>query len=61
MRINQPAIASHLGAPEGVAAGLLVCERAGLYVRHLEARDGAPSGVLVAPEALLHTLLEQGL
>jgi len=44
-----------------VAAGLLVCERAGLYVRRLEARDGAPPGVLVAPEALLHTLLEQGL
>jgi myo-inositol-1(or 4)-monophosphatase len=44
-----------------VAAGLLVCERAGLRVRRLEARDGAPAGVLVAPEALVDSLIAQRL
>ena len=39
-----------------VTAGLLICERAGLSVRRLEAADGAPPGVLVAPEALLEPL-----
>jgi myo-inositol-1(or 4)-monophosphatase len=41
-----------------VAAGLLVCARAGLEERRLEARDGAPAGVLVAPEPLVEPLLE---
>jgi myo-inositol-1(or 4)-monophosphatase len=40
-----------------VAAGLLICERAGLGVRRLEATDALPAGVLVAPEALLEPLL----
>src|SRR5947209_2443974 len=40
-----------------VAAGLLVCARAGLSVRRLEATGGAPAGVLVAPEALVEPLL----
>jgi myo-inositol-1(or 4)-monophosphatase len=41
-----------------VAAGLLVCERAGLSVRRLEERDGLPAGVLVAPEPLLEPLFD---
>ena len=41
-----------------VAAGLLVCARAGLEARRLEARNGAPAGVLVAPEPLVEPLLE---
>ena len=41
-----------------VAAGLLLCERAGLRVRRLEPRDGLPAGVLVAPPALLEALGE---
>ena len=41
-----------------VAAGLLLCERAGLRVRRLEATDTLPAGVLVAPEALLEPLFE---
>ena len=35
-----------------VSAGLLLCERAGLEVRTLEARGDLPPGVLVAPAAL---------
>ena len=35
-----------------VSAGLLLCERAGLEVRTLEARADLPPGVLVAPAAL---------
>ena len=42
--------------PWDVAAGLLVCERAGLGVRRLAAADGAPAGVLVGPPALLEAL-----
>jgi myo-inositol-1(or 4)-monophosphatase len=40
-----------------VAAGLLLCERAGLVTRRLEATDALPAGVLVAPEALIESLL----
>ena len=40
-----------------VAAGLLLCERAGLSVRRLEASGPLPAGVLVAPEALIEPLL----
>jgi myo-inositol-1(or 4)-monophosphatase len=40
-----------------VAAGLLLCERAGLAVRRLGARDVLPAGVLVAPPALIDELL----
>jgi len=40
-----------------VAAGLLLCERAGLEVRRLPARDALPAGVLVAPGALIEPLL----
>jgi myo-inositol-1(or 4)-monophosphatase len=39
-----------------VAAGLLICRRAGLAVRRLEESDGLPAGVLVAPEPLLEPL-----
>jgi myo-inositol-1(or 4)-monophosphatase len=41
-----------------VAAGLLVCERAGLSVRRLEPAGALPAGVLVAPAALLEPLLD---
>ncbi len=41
-----------------VAAGLLLCERAGLQVRRLETRDGLPAGVLVAPPGLVDQLGE---
>jgi myo-inositol-1(or 4)-monophosphatase len=44
--------------PWDVAAGLLLCERAGLGVRRLAAADGVPAGVLVAPPALLEPLGE---
>jgi myo-inositol-1(or 4)-monophosphatase len=40
------------------AAGELVCARAGLEVVQLPAQDGLPSGVLVAPPALLEPLHE---
>jgi myo-inositol-1(or 4)-monophosphatase len=40
------------------AAGALVCQRAGLVVRMLEARDGMPDGVVVAPPALIDELFE---
>src|SRR5262249_54596433 len=39
-----------------VAAGLLLCEGAGLEVRRLEARGDLPAGVLVAPPALAEQL-----
>jgi myo-inositol-1(or 4)-monophosphatase len=39
-----------------VAAGLLLCERAGLRVRRLDATGELPAGVLVAPEPLLEPL-----
>jgi myo-inositol-1(or 4)-monophosphatase len=39
-----------------VAAGVLLCERAGLLVRELPARDGLPWGVLAAPPGLVEEL-----
>lgn len=41
-----------------VAAGLMLCEAAGLAVVDLPARDGLPAGVLVAPRGLAEPLLE---
>jgi myo-inositol-1(or 4)-monophosphatase len=41
-----------------IAAGALVCERAGLQVHELPERDGLPWGVLVAPASLAQPLLE---
>ena len=41
-----------------IAAGALVCERAGLQVRELPEREGLPWGILVAPPALAEPLLE---
>jgi myo-inositol-1(or 4)-monophosphatase len=39
-----------------LAAGELLCQRAGLAVRHLEPTPPAGSGVLVAPEAIVDAL-----
>jgi myo-inositol-1(or 4)-monophosphatase len=39
-----------------VTAGMMLCAAAGLEVRTLEARDGLPPGVLVAPAALAEDL-----
>jgi myo-inositol-1(or 4)-monophosphatase len=39
-----------------LAAGELLCTRAGLVVRELEARPPAGTGVLVAPDALVDPL-----
>ncbi len=39
-----------------LAAGLLICEAAGLHTRVLPARDGMPDGVLVAPAGLIEPL-----
>jgi myo-inositol-1(or 4)-monophosphatase len=41
-----------------VAAGALICERAGLQVRELPERDGLPWGVLVAPDTLVDDLID---
>ena len=41
-----------------IAAGALVCERAGLQVLELPARENLPWGILVAPPALAGPLLE---
>lgn len=41
-----------------VAAGVLICERAGLQVRELAERENLPWGVLVAPAGLLEELME---
>jgi len=41
-----------------VAAGVLMCERAGLQIRELPERDGLPWGVLISPPALVAELLE---
>jgi myo-inositol-1(or 4)-monophosphatase len=38
------------------AAGALICERAGLVVRPLGPRDGLPSGIVVAPGAIIDEL-----
>lgn len=40
-----------------IAAGALVCERAGLEVRELRARGEAPAGLLAAPAGLVEPLL----
>jgi myo-inositol-1(or 4)-monophosphatase len=42
--------------PWDVAAGALLCRRAGLEVRDLPERDGLPYGVLAGPPALLDEL-----
>jgi myo-inositol-1(or 4)-monophosphatase len=44
--------------PWDIAAGALICERAGLEVRELPERDGLPLGVLAAAPALVEPLLE---
>ena len=44
--------------PWDIAAGALVCERAGLSVRELEEHEDLPYGILVAPEAIAGELLE---
>jgi myo-inositol-1(or 4)-monophosphatase len=41
-----------------IAAGALVCERAGLQVHELAAQENLPWGILVAPPALCGPLLE---
>jgi myo-inositol-1(or 4)-monophosphatase len=41
-----------------IAAGALVCERAGLQVHELPEREGLPWGILVAPASLAEPLLE---
>ncbi len=41
-----------------IAAGVLVCERAGLQVHELPAHETLPWGILVAPAALAPALLE---
>ena len=46
--------------PWDMAAGALICERAGVIVRELPARDGMPAGALAAPPAIageLHALV----
>jgi myo-inositol-1(or 4)-monophosphatase len=43
--------------PWDIAAGMLVCERAGLKVRELPAGPGLPGGVLAAPGSLVPELL----
>ena len=41
-----------------IAAGELLCRRAGLEVRELPERDGLPWGILVAPPRLIEELGE---
>jgi myo-inositol-1(or 4)-monophosphatase len=41
-----------------IAAGIVLCEAAGLRVRTIEAGDGAPAGIIVAPAPLLDALAE---
>jgi myo-inositol-1(or 4)-monophosphatase len=41
-----------------IAAGQLICERAGLEVRELPVHENLPWGILVAPPALVEPLLE---
>jgi myo-inositol-1(or 4)-monophosphatase len=41
-----------------IAAGVLICERAGLQVRELPTHERLPWGILVAPPALADPLLE---
>jgi len=44
--------------PWDIAAGALICERAGLSVLDLEEHEDLPYGILAAPEALADQLLE---
>ena len=44
--------------PWDIAAGALVCERAGLIVRELPAQEHLPWGIVVAPPALADGLFE---
>ena len=41
-----------------IAAGALICERAGLEIHELEPHENLPWGILVAPPALARPLLE---
>lgn len=41
-----------------IAAGIVLCEAAGLEVRTIDARDDAPAGLVVAPAGLLDELTE---
>ncbi len=43
--------------PWDIAAGVLLCEAAGLRVAHLRGGDGLPPGILAAPEGLFAALL----
>ncbi len=42
--------------PWDLAAGALICQRAGLEVRTLQAKDDLPAGLLVAPPAIAELL-----
>jgi len=44
--------------PWDIAAGVLVCERAGLVVRELAERDGLPRGVMAAAPPIAGALIE---
>ncbi len=44
--------------PWDIAAGELICRRAGLEVRELPEKDGLPWGILVAPAHLVGALAE---
>jgi myo-inositol-1(or 4)-monophosphatase len=44
--------------PWDIAAGALICERAGLSVLDLPEHEDLPYGILAAPEALAGALLE---
>jgi myo-inositol-1(or 4)-monophosphatase len=44
--------------PWDIAAGALICERAGLHVLDLPEHEDLPYGILVAPEAIAGELLE---
>jgi myo-inositol-1(or 4)-monophosphatase len=46
--------------PWDIAAGTLLCTRAGLSVRELPARDGLPAGVIAGREELVDALLDFG-
>ena len=50
------ALYEHGGAAWDVAAGRMLCARAGLEVRDLPARDGLPPGTLAAPPAFADAL-----
>jgi fructose-1,6-bisphosphatase/inositol monophosphatase family enzyme len=42
--------------PWDIAAGVLLCRRAGLEVRDLAARDGLPAGIMAGRGELLDAL-----